>query len=206
MGQKKDKKDKHKEQDPTLETVQAEVEELQGQLDSLQAEKDELFEKLQRVSADYANFQRRVPKQISDSVGYEKERMIKGLLPVLDNFEHSLQSVASVENAEAIVKGIQIVYDQMLDFFKSQGVEQIVAQDQPFDPMLHEAMLQQSDPSKPDQIVLQEYQKGYQLNGRTLRPSKVVVNKLEVPQPAEDVPAAQDDDNTEGEGTEEVQE
>ncbi len=185
MGQKKDKKDQ-KDQDKT---TQAEVESLQEQLDAVQSEKDELFDKLQRVSADYANYQKRVPKQISDSVGYEKERIIKGLLPVLDNFEHTLQNAAKVENAEPIVKGVQIVYDQMQDFLKSQGVEQIAAKGQPFDPMLHEAMLQQSDPEKDDRIVLEEYQKGYRLNDRTLRPSKVVVNKLESAQPVEDEPA-----------------
>ena len=185
MGQKKDKKDQ-KDQDKT---TQAEVVSLQEQLDAVQSEKDELFDKLQRVSADYANYQKRVPKQISDSVGYEKERIIKGLLPVLDNFEHTLQNAAKVENAEPIVKGVQIVYDQMQDFLKSQGVEQIAAKGQPFDPMLHEAMLQQSDPEKDDRIVLEEYQKGYRLNDRTLRPSKVVVNKLESAQPVEDEPA-----------------
>ena len=203
MGQKKDKKNQ-KDQDPSVKKHQAEVESLQEQCETLKSEKDELFEKLQRVSADYANYQRRVPKQISDSVGYEKERLIKGLLPVLDNFEHTLQNAASVENAEAIVKGIQIVYDQMQDFLKSQGVEQIAAQDQPFDPMLHEAMLQQSDPEKDDQIVLQEYQKGYLLNGRTLRPSKVVVNKLESSQPAEDM--SDDNENDTDASSTDVQE
>ncbi len=132
----------------------------------------------QRVSADYANFQKRVPKQITDTICYEKERIIKTLLPALDNFEHTLQNANSVENADVFVKGIQIIYDQMLDILKSHGVEQIKAPGEKFDPALHEAMMQKTEPEKEDNIVLEEFQKGYKLNGRVIRPSKVVVNKL----------------------------
>ena len=80
------------------------------------------IDQYQRVSADYANFQKRVPKQIADTICYEKERIIKTLLPALDNFEHTLQNADSAENSDVFVKGIQIIYDQMLDIFKSHGV------------------------------------------------------------------------------------
>ena len=155
-----------------------ELEELHQQLNELQKEKDELFAKLQRVSADYANFQKRVPKQIRDSVAYEKEMIIKSLLPALDNFEHTLQNEQSAENTEAFVKGVRIIYDQMLDILKAHGVEQINALGEKFDPSLHEAMMQKANPEEQDNIVLEEFQKGYKLNGRVIRPSKVIVNKL----------------------------
>ena len=132
----------------------------------------------QRVSADYANFQKRVPKQIADTICYEKEKIIKTLLPALDNFEHTLQNADSAENADVFVKGIEIIYDQMLDILKSHGVEQIKAPGEKFDPALHEAMMQKTEPEKEDNIVLEEFQKGYKLNGRVIRPSKVIVNKL----------------------------
>ena len=137
-----------------------------------------LFSQYQRVSADYANFQKRVPKQIADTICYEKEKIIKTLLPALDNFEHTLQNTDSVENADVFVKGIRIIYDQMLDILKSHGVEQIKAPGEKFDPALHEAMMQKTEPEEEDNIVLEEFQKGYKLNGRVIRPSKVVVNKL----------------------------
>jgi molecular chaperone GrpE len=145
-----------------------------------------LHDKLLRVSADYANFQKRAPKQISDTILYEKEKIIKTLLPVLDNFEHTLQNEQSVENTEAFVKGVRIIYDQMLDILKSHGVEQIQALGEKFDPALHQAMLQQSKPEQEEDIVLQEFQKGYKLNGRVVRPSKVIVNKLSPEKPAEE--------------------
>jgi len=163
----------------------SELEELRETIEGLQKEKDELFAKLQRVSADYANFQKRAPKQITDTISYEKEKIIKTLLPVLDNFEHTLHNANSAENVEAFVKGVRITYDHLLDILKSHGVEQIKALDEKFDPALHEAMMQKAEPEKADNIVLEELQKGYKLNGRVIRPSKVIVNKLVSEQPAE---------------------
>ncbi|HUS73048.1 MAG TPA: nucleotide exchange factor GrpE [Sedimentisphaerales bacterium] len=162
----------------------SELQELRQQIDELQREKDELFAKLQRVSADYDNLQKRTSKQIADTIGYEKEKIIKTLLPVLDNFEHSLQNAHQAENVDVLLKGIQIIYDQMLDILKSHNVEQIKALGEPFDPALHEAMMQKTEPEQQENIVLEEFQKGYKLNGRVIRPSKVIVNKLTPKQPA----------------------
>jgi len=170
------KKEKPKAEDS--QKVKNEPVKLQQNLESLQKEKDELFGKLQRMSADYANFQKRVPKQIADNICYEKEKIIKSLLPALDNFEHTLQNAHSAEDAEVFIKGIQIIHDQMLDIFKSHGVEQIKSPGEKFNPAMHEAMMQKVEPEKEDNIVLEEFQKGYTLNGRVIRPSKVIVNKL----------------------------
>ncbi len=149
---------------------------LEKQMDGLQKEKEDTFLQLQRVSADYANYQKRAPKQIDESVRYEKEKIIKSLLPGLDNFEHILKNMADVDDSH--LKGVQIVYDQMLDILKSHNVEQIKALGEKFDPNLHQAMMRKADDQVEDEIVLEEFQKGYQLNGRVIRPSKVVVNKL----------------------------
>ncbi len=154
-----------------------EMDALQKQLEDLEAERDDLLGKLQRVSADYANFQKRSVKQIQDTIGYEKERIIKSLLPALDNFEHMLAQSHSAESINAVIEGVRIIYDQMMDILKGHGVEQIQALDEVFDPTHHEAMLQQKDPDKADGVVLQEFQKGYKLHGRVIRPSKVIVNK-----------------------------
>lgn len=164
-------------------TQENELEEQHETIESLQKEKDELFAKLQRVSADYANFQKRVPKQITDTICYEKERIIKTLLPALDNFEHTLQNAHSAENVDVLVKGIRIIYDQLHDILKSHNVEQIEALGERFDPAMHQAMTQQSDPDKEENTVLEEFQKGYRLNGRVIRPSMVIVNKLPEEQP-----------------------
>ena len=155
-----------------------ELDELRSAMESLQKEKDELFGKLQRVSADYTNFQKRVPRQIADTLGYEKERIIRTLLPVLDNFEHTLQSAGSAESVDVLRKGIRIIYDQLLDVLKSHDVEQVSALGEEFDPAVHEAMTHQANSEKKEGVVLEEFQKGYRLEGRVIRPSRVVVNKL----------------------------
>ncbi len=179
---KKNKKEKTKaddSQDADHDRMEkeGELKELRDTIESLQKEKDELFGKLQRVSADYANFQKRVPKQISDTICYEKERIIKSLLPVLDNFEHTLQNAKTTETVDVLIKGIQIIYDQLIDILKSHNVEQIEALGQSFDPAVHQAMTQRTDAEKDHDVVLEEFQKGYTLNGRVIRPSRVIVNK-----------------------------
>jgi len=171
-------KDKEHNEEKTHKAHKAKMEELQKRLDDLQAEKDNLFAQLQRVSADYANFQKRSAKQIADSITYEKERIIKSLLPTLDDFDHALQNLRSVDVSETIVKGVQMVYDHMLDILRSHNVEQIKALGQKFDPSVHRAILTQSVPEQEDGIVLAEQRKGYMLNGRAIRPSEVIVNKL----------------------------
>ncbi len=160
------------------EAAKGDLEELRCRIDNLQKEKDELFAQLQRVSADYDNLQKRTARQIVDTIGYEKEKIIKTILPALDNFEHTLQNAHSAGNVDALLKGIQIIYDQMFDILKLHNVEQIKALGEVFDPALHEAMMRKAEPEKKENIVLEEFQKGYKLNGRVIRPSKVIVNKL----------------------------
>lgn len=183
MKQKKAKKsDSSKKAEP-----EKTPEELKNQIEEILAEKQTLFEKLQRVSADYINYQKRAPKQITDSVAYEKKAIIRSLLPSLDNFNHALAGADTAQGPEAlegIIKGLQMVYDHILDALKSHGVEQIEALGKEFDPALHEAMQTRFEEDKPENIVLEEFQKGYTLNGQVLRPSKVIVNKL----PAKDTP------------------
>jgi len=173
--------------------------ELKKQVEELMAEKQDIFEKLQRVSADYINYQNRAPRQIADSVAFEKKAIIRSLLPSLDNFAHALAGADSAKGPEAldgIIKGIQMVFDQMLDALKAHGVEQIPAIDCQFDPAMHEAMQTRAEVDKPDNIVLEEFQKGYTLKGQVLRPSKVIVNKLPGKETAEKAPAEEEKTET----------
>jgi len=161
-------------------------EDLKPQLQDLQKERDDLFARLQRLSADYSNYQKRVPKQINDSVVYEKEKLIRTLLPVLDNFELTIQKAGAAENAEMVLAGIRIVWEQMLGILKSHGVEPVKATDEKFDPTRHEALMQRCDPEKEDNLILEECQRGYVLAGKLLRPSKVIVNRAPTLKPAQD--------------------
>jgi molecular chaperone GrpE len=150
---------------------------LREQLDALQKEKDDLFQKLQRLSADYVNYQKRAPRQIADSIVYEKEAIIKSLLPALDNFDQAIANAEKGMTLDAMHKGVQIVYSHLLDILKTHGVEVIDSAGMMFDPSMHQAISQQNDPAKEDGLVVEEFQKGYKLSGRVIRPAKVVVNK-----------------------------
>jgi molecular chaperone GrpE len=163
----------------------AQAAELQKQIEGLRKEKDDIFAKLQRVAADYDNYQKRSSKQVADSVNYEKDKIIKSLLPALDNFDHILANLSCGANDENLLKGVRIIYDQMLGVLKSHGVEQITSAGEKFDPAQHEALTQRTEEDKENGIVLEELQKGYRLGGRVLRPSRVIVNKLPSSQPAQ---------------------
>jgi molecular chaperone GrpE len=191
MDEKRRKTNEEEEPKPS-ESAQAldkEMEKLQQDFEALRKEKDELVDRLQRVYADYANFQKRVPKNIAETVAYEKERFIRSFLPILDNFDRTLREARAAQNVEAVIRGIEIIRDQMLTILKSHGVEPIGALNEKFDPARHEAMLRRSEADKEDEIVLEEFQKGYALNGKVLRPSRVAVNKIQAP--AAQAPKAQ---------------
>ncbi len=174
----KEKKQQHPQHDQPVQPDDEQLsEEIQQQLENLREENADMLERLQRISADYANYQKRVPKQVADTVSYEREKIMKSLLPAMDNFEHVLANAGQSQDAEDVIKGVRIVYDQMCDILKSHGVEQIDAKDQPFDPALHQAMMRKEEPEQQDNVVLEEFQRGYIMNDRVLRPSKVVVNK-----------------------------
>ena len=171
------------------------IAELEEQLTEVTAEKQDIFEKLLRVSADYANYQKRGPRQIADSVAYEKRAIIRSMLPALDNLAHAIAAAKDHNAEDSVVKGIELVLDHMQDSLKAHGVERIVALGEEFDPSLHEAMLQRSEEDKPDNIVLEEFLNGYTLNGQVIRPSKVIVNKL--PDNAEEQAAEECDEKEE---------
>jgi len=171
-------------EEPEAKAPDEELNKLRQELESIQKERDELFGRLQRVSADYANFQKRVPKQVSDSVAYEKEKILRSLLPILDNMDHLLKA-HSKESTDPLVQGVEIIYGHMLDVLKSHSVEQTHALGEPFDPMRHEAIMVREEPGKPANIVLEEVQKGYMIDGHVLRPTRVVVNKTSASQPSQ---------------------
>jgi molecular chaperone GrpE len=161
-----------------------EVVKLEKKVEELTQEKAETFAQMQRISADYANFQKRAPKQIADSVAYEKMGIIRSLLPSIDNFEHALNGAKTVDSLDSFIEGIQLVFDHMIDALKVQGVERISSLGEQFDPSMHEAMMRRCEEGKPENEIVEEFQSGYKVGDRVIRPCKVIVNKLpEEPQP-----------------------
>jgi molecular chaperone GrpE len=175
-----------------------EVIKLEKKIEELTQENAETFAKLQRMSADYANFQKRGPKQIADSVAYEKIAIIKSLLPSIDNFEHALNGAKTAESIDTVIEGMQQVFDHMIDALKAHDVERISSLGEQFDPSLHEAMMRRAEEGKPENEIVEEFQSGYKVGEQVIRPCKVIVNKLpEEEQPQADQPDEKTEQNEE---------
>ena len=143
----------------------------------LQQERDDLLARLQRVSADYMNYQKRAQRDIAQAREFANDELIKALLGVLDDMERALEAAqANHEANDPLLHGMQLVHDKVFATLGKFGLEQIEAEGRPFDPEEHSAMMQEPSAEHPPQTVLRELQKGYRLKGRTLRPSAVVVS------------------------------
>jgi len=147
-------------------------------LAALRAERDDLLGRLQRVSADYANFQKRVQRDVELAREFANESLLKALLPIFDDMERALAAAkAHPDDTATLVTGMQMVHDNALSTAVAFGLAVIDAAGKPFDPSLHAALLQQPSDDVPPQTVLNEVQKGYTLKGRLLRPAQVIVSK-----------------------------
>jgi molecular chaperone GrpE len=145
----------------------------------LRTERDQLFERLARATAEFKNSQKRLETEFDQRIQYANSSLIRSLLPVIDNFERALAQGTSKADTAAILKGMQIVHDQLMSVLKAQKVGEIAPQPgEPFDPTKHESLMQQPDDRYSEPTVTQLLQKGYTLNDRTLRPAQVAVSKL----------------------------
>jgi len=133
----------------------------------------ELTETLQRSQAEFENYKKRVDKEKQEFVKYAKSELIQKILPTLDTFEIAFKSTS---DKEKFVKGIEMVYAQLFSLLESEGLKKIESVGKKFDPYLHEVMLKEKS-DKEDGIILEELQKGYMLNDKVLRHSKVKVSE-----------------------------
>ncbi|AOT68534.1 nucleotide exchange factor GrpE [Geosporobacter ferrireducens] len=140
-------------------------------------EVEEMNSKYLRISADFQNYKRRVEKEKSELHSYANEKLILELLPAIDNLERAVRSISEEGNKdEAVTKGIEMILQQFLDTMNNNGLEEIKALGEDFDPNRHHAVMQEASGSEETNKVLEVYQKGYALNGKVIRPSMVKVS------------------------------
>ena len=145
----------------------------------LRTERDQLFERLARATAEFKNSQKRLETEFDQRIQYANSSLIRSLLPAIDNFERALAQDPSKADTASILKGMQIVHDQLMSVLKAQKVGEIAPQPgEPFDPTRHESLMQQPDDRYSVPTVTQLLQKGYTLGERTLRPAQVAISKL----------------------------
>jgi molecular chaperone GrpE len=151
---------------------------LETRIETLETEKKDAWDKLLRTAADLDNLRKRQRREVEDARHETKTRVLKEVLPVVDNLERALAvSSGEVGQLEAVLDGVRLVQRQFLQALERLEVTQIEAEHQPFDPNLHEAISQQETDEHPAGTVIAVLQRGYKAGDRLLRPSLVVVAK-----------------------------
>lgn len=153
------------------------VEELQQALEEKEELLKELNNKFLYLQADFENFKKIKAKEKQDLLKFGNEVLIKELIPVIDNLERAIDHAGKSEEAKGIVEGIQITLNEFLKVLERSGVERIDAMGKKFDPNFHEALFQEDREDMEPDMVTSVILKGYTLNGRLLRPSRVSVSK-----------------------------
>ena len=153
------------------------AENVESRLEQMEKEKQDLYDRLLRTTADFDNFRKRVSKEKDDLVRYGNEKIARELLPVIDNFERALEQAENSANNKALREGIEMILKQFITVLEKFGVKNFTAIGQPFDPNKHEAMVHQESSEHEENAVIAEFQKGYYLHDKLLRPAMVSVAK-----------------------------
>lgn len=144
-----------------------------GEHEKLKSKAQELTHLLQHVQADFENYKKRVEKEKIAFTLYAKQDLIEKLLPFLDHFALAIQHK---DNHEEFTKGTELIYSQLADLLEREGIQEIPTDHKKFDPHQHEALLSEES-DKEENTILETFQKGYTLNGKVIRHSKVKVAK-----------------------------
>ena len=150
------------------------IEELEERIALLERERDELVDDVKRVAADFDNYRKRALRDQEALVARAHERLVKELLPVLDDLERALEAAEEHEEAK-LEDGVRLVHRELRDAMAKEGLVEIET-DGEFDPHVHEALLTQPS-EEAEGTILQVIQKGYRLGDRVLRPARVVVSQ-----------------------------
>jgi molecular chaperone GrpE len=161
---------------PTRIELAERVEQLERELEEARGADEEHRNNWHRSAADFANYKRRTDEERAALSQFANALLIGKLLSVLDDFDRALESVPAEQAHDPWAEGVQLVERKLRNVLESEGVTPIEAVGQPFDPNLHEALVQQPDVDHPEGTVVAELGKGYRLHDRVLRPTKVAVS------------------------------
>ncbi|HET8968440.1 MAG TPA: nucleotide exchange factor GrpE [Gaiellaceae bacterium] len=137
------------------------------------AERDAYLDLAQRVQADFENYRKRAAREQERLVAHAHERLVRELLPILDDLERALEAAERHEEAQ-LVEGVKLVEQSLRSALRKEGLAEI-ATDGPFDPHVHEALLSQPSDNAESGAVLEVVQRGYRVGDRVVRPAKVIV-------------------------------
>ena len=150
---------------------------LEEELVKVKAKAEEQYDQLMRLQAEYDNYRKRTLKEKTEIIKYATEGLVGELLPILDNFDRALSAAKVTSDFDSFSQGVEMIFRQIEAALGKEGLKAIDAVGQPFDPNIHEAVLQVATDEHPENIILEELQKGYFLKEKVLRPSMVKVSK-----------------------------
>jgi molecular chaperone GrpE len=153
-----------------------EIEGLRTRLQAAEKARDEYLTLVKQTRAEFENYQKRNARDMAAERRFAQTPLASDLLPALDNLERAIAAAGQFENRGSLAQGVAMVQAQLLDALRRHGVTSIEAQGLPFDPHLHQAVMQQPSAEVPPQTVLQVLESGYMLHDRVLRPARVVVS------------------------------
>lgn len=156
------------------------IEQLRNELEQVRKEAADEQDRLLRLSAEFENYKKRMNRQSDEFKKYANEALLKELLTVVDNLERAIVSTNGDRSAAkegCVVEGVEMTLNEILKILEKFNVRPIEARGKPFDPTYHEAMMQEETDEYPENTVINEFQRGYMIHDRLLRPAMVVVSK-----------------------------
>jgi molecular chaperone GrpE len=156
-------------EEPVLEVDEATV--LSVELETTRRERDQYLDALRRLKAEFENSRKRQERERTRILSLASERLVLELLPVLDNLDRALEAGGDIR------EGVQATRDQLAEVLGDEGLLPVASDGQPFDPNVHEAVMGQVSEEHEEGTIIQTFQRGYVLNGKPIRPAKVVVAK-----------------------------
>ncbi|MDH7602913.1 MAG: nucleotide exchange factor GrpE [Armatimonadota bacterium] len=148
---------------------------LESELEQLRRDVDEARDRYLRVLADFDNYKKRQREETARQINLAKEELILKLLPIVDNFQRALRAAEAQHSFESLVEGVSLTLRQLQDMLEKEGVRPIEAVGETFNPELHEALMREETDEYPENTIIDEFEKGYTMNGKVIRPARVKV-------------------------------
>jgi molecular chaperone GrpE len=153
-----------------LDKAETKIAELESQVKDWQ-------DKLLRKAAEFENYKRRSENDQFNLINYAAESFIVKILPIVDDFERSMEHIDDIDNNTAVKDGIKLVYEKLLKLLNEQGVKKMHAKGEPFNVDFHDALMQRKDDSVPSHTVLEEVESGYLYRDKVIKHAKVIVSE-----------------------------
>ena len=157
--------------------IDQDIARMQEELEEARSENSAAADMMLRLAAEMDNYKKRVAKERNSLIKYGSQSILQELLPILDNFERAIDSAGKLRDFDSFLEGVGMILKQMCDALERKGISIIKAVGETFDPNVHEAVVHVASEEYPENTVVEEFQKGYMLHDRVVRPSMVAVSK-----------------------------